>query len=690
MIEHRYNDRMKCLAGLACALALSLLAAACGGGNGDAECGNRTCDASETASSCPEDCGCGNNVINPGEDCDGPLLGGADCMSVTTRGGTLRCNADCTFDVTECTLANCGNGVAEEGESCDGADLGGGTCSGLGYAGGDLECSPACVYDTSTCCSDSCPSAGVAQCVNNTVRECAQSASGCLAWQVTDCSATSTVCDSSSGTAECVCIDRCSSAGDTRCEGANIETCADVGGCLDWKPTTSCGTGHVCAEAASGPVCALDASAEDCADPYPLSPGDNVVAWTALNADYLTTQPSCNSTTLDGPDLVMSYTAPDDGFVRFTLNKPASTRQVIVASTGTCGTIDPEVACISDYSPTTLSTEIGVKMGSTYYFYVRDTTSGSAPLDNPLLVTLDEQLCSTLAPAVTTVSPANGLSIPDDTPILTADFDYPIDATAGVIQLTGDMGTNLSFDLSMGPGEVAIINGGKTLVIDPGIVFPIGETVTVTWTGLNDATCGKPVAAPTWAFTLSGPPYSITTGTTVYADACVGGTQQTLTGSTDEGRTSPINLPAGFQFFTQPETQVVASTNGWLSVDTSVTSADFSNDPMPNSSTPNGLIAPYWNDLTNITICTKTVGNTLIVQWNGVTYPSSTGVAVQFQAILDATDNSIEYVYGPGHVADGISTTIGVEDQTGTYAVQVEYDTAGSVTPNTSTKLTPN
>ncbi|HEU4615655.1 MAG TPA: hypothetical protein VFS15_26350, partial [Kofleriaceae bacterium] len=595
MIEHRYNDLTKGLAGVACAFALSLVLAACGGGRDSGECGNRVCDSSESATSCPEDCGCGNNVINPGEDCDGPLLGDANCMTATGRGGTLRCNADCTFDVAQCTLASCGNGVAEEGESCDGADLGGGTCGELGYAGGDLACSPACVYDTSTCCSDTCPSAGLAQCVNNTVRECTQSASGCLAWQVTDCGATSTVCDSSSGTAQCVCVDRCATAGDTRCEGANVETCMDVGGCLDWQPSLACGTGHVCAEAASGPTCALNVSAEDCSDPYPLAPGENVVAWTALNADYLVAQPSCLSTLydLEGPDLVLSYTAPEDGFVHVAFGKPANARQVIVASTAACGTADQELACLADYAPTSLSTDLAVTMGTTYYFYVRDTDSGTAPLDHPLLVTLDEALCSSLTPSVTFMSPGDSLTIPDDTPLLTAEFDVPVDPTAGVVKITGDMGTNLSYDLAMGPGEVAILNDGKTMMIDPGIVFPIGETLTVTWTGLNDATCGKPIAPPTWAFTLSGPPYSVTAGTTAFVDACVGGTVQTLNGSADEGRTNPINLPAGFKFFAQPAPQVVASTNGWLSVDTSVTSADFTNDPMPDNATPNGLIAPY-------------------------------------------------------------------------------------------------
>src|SRR5262249_19233123 len=161
----------------------------------------------------------------------------ATCMEAVHRGGTLRCNADCTFDVSGCTLASCGNGVAEAGEACDGADLGTGSCTSIGYAGGAIACSADCTYDLSACCSDSCAGAGTSSCIGDTLRECVASASGCLAWQVTDCAAHNDVCDDSSATALCTCIDRCAAVGDKRCEGATIETCAEVAGCLDWTLT---------------------------------------------------------------------------------------------------------------------------------------------------------------------------------------------------------------------------------------------------------------------------------------------------------------------------------------------------------------------------------------------------------------------------------------------------------------------
>jgi hypothetical protein len=454
------------------------------------------------------DCGCGNGVIDDGEVCDGADLGGATCQATVGAGGTLACTSSCTLDTTGCTLGGCGDGVIDDGEVCDGADIGGRTCESIGYSAGDIACTADCTFDVAGCCTDTCPADGSTMCVGDFLRTCAVDAAGCLAYQITDCAANGDICDDSLATAACACIDRCAAADDQRCEGAAIETCTLGGdGCLDWEPTLDCATsGEICAVAPSGPTCAADASAEDCTAPSPLVDGENVIAWTALNADYMTSQPSCNTTTLDGPDIVLSYTAPEDGFVSFQMAKPASARQVIVVSSGTCGTIEPELACVVDFTPTVIGGELTVTSGTTYYFYVRDTTSGTAPLDNPLIVTVDEILCSSLVPAATTLSPANAASVPDLTPLLSAQFDYPIDPSAGVITISGNISTDLSFDLATGPPQVSLIDAGKTLVIDPGIVFPVGETVTVSWSGLVDATCGLAIAPPPWTFAVTGPP----------------------------------------------------------------------------------------------------------------------------------------------------------------------------------------
>lgn len=48
---------------------------------------------------------------------------------------------------------SCGNGVAEGTEQCDGSDLAGATCVSRGFTGGTLSCNANCTFNTSSCTS---------------------------------------------------------------------------------------------------------------------------------------------------------------------------------------------------------------------------------------------------------------------------------------------------------------------------------------------------------------------------------------------------------------------------------------------------------------------------------------------------------------------------------------------------------
>lgn len=143
---------------------------------------------------------CGNGALDPGEQCDGIMLGGATCRSLSYDDGQLGCTDKCGFDESRCVLYSCGNGVIEgveqcddgnptgadgcsatcqvepgwrctglpsscerlcgngaidAGEQCDGVDLGGATCASLGFVGGTLLCAQ-CSYDTSACIAPAC------------------------------------------------------------------------------------------------------------------------------------------------------------------------------------------------------------------------------------------------------------------------------------------------------------------------------------------------------------------------------------------------------------------------------------------------------------------------------------------------------------------------------------------------------
>src|SRR5690606_36566828 len=76
-----------------------------------------------------------------------------------------------------------------------------------------------------------------------------------------------------------------------------------------------------------------------------------------------------------------------------------------------------------------------------------------------------------------------------------------------VVNVTGDMGTDLSYDLSLNPPEVSFSNGGTKMTITPG-QLPAGESITVDWSGLEDTICGNAIPTVPWSFDILTPPCS--------------------------------------------------------------------------------------------------------------------------------------------------------------------------------------
>ncbi len=106
-------------------------------------------DNGQVDGSCVDSRLCGNAVINPGEQCDGSDVGGADCTSQGFDGGTLSCSDSCRLDTSACYL--CGDGSVDFGEECDGGNLADTTCGDFGFAQGQLGCDDQCHFDTSDC-----------------------------------------------------------------------------------------------------------------------------------------------------------------------------------------------------------------------------------------------------------------------------------------------------------------------------------------------------------------------------------------------------------------------------------------------------------------------------------------------------------------------------------------------------------
>jgi cysteine-rich repeat protein len=91
--------------------------AQCGLGNGFSDDGGLTCFCNDPTCS-PSFCG--NSIIEFPEVCDGTDLAGETCTTLGFDGGTPACNLDClTFDTSACVTFACGNNVLDPEEQCD-------------------------------------------------------------------------------------------------------------------------------------------------------------------------------------------------------------------------------------------------------------------------------------------------------------------------------------------------------------------------------------------------------------------------------------------------------------------------------------------------------------------------------------------------------------------------------------------
>jgi len=373
-----------------------------------ASCTDGVRNGDETGTDCGGDCPlcpggepCTSNDECLSDRCRGGMCEGSSCEDGRQNGdetdvdcggdtcpacaGELRCldRDDCLSGICAgglCTTPSCNDRRQNQDETS--VDCGGSTCpacrDGL-----------ACMLDMD-CENNRCLDGGCVSCVDR-VRNDQETG--------TDCGGP--LCDPCGDGQTCLVDGDCLNGA---CVGSLCVSCMD--GELNRDETdVDCGGTH-CAGCLVGQTCFVDGdcASNDCdagicrgrgdtcapGDIITLTPGTQTINWVASGNDYLSGGVSCTGTSVDGPDVVMEYTATVDGFLSWEMTKPASTRYAVVVSDAPCGTTTPEVQCVSDFSPTVLRGQFPVTTGTTYTFYVIDTTSGTMPLVNPFDFTVTE------------------------------------------------------------------------------------------------------------------------------------------------------------------------------------------------------------------------------------------------------------------------------------------------------------
>lgn len=221
---------------------------------------------------------------------------------------------------------------------------------------------------------------------------------------------------------------------------------------------------------------------------------------------------------------------------------------------------------------------------------------------------------------------------------------------------------------------------------------------TTAWTAFLVTANPAPLTAQPYDVSVAiGTPvtYAESLSSTAYANICgtPGAANLTFTAdgtgngpADDEGLSGPVAPPGGFELYGVLAPTLRVSTNGWLTFGTP-TNAAYANTSLPDPAAPNGVVAPYWDDLAGVTACRKLTGTRLTIQWDGVLYNTST--EVHFQAILDAATSTIEFVYATNQAGLGDSATIGVEDQAGAHATLHSFDTPNAIAAGEARLFTP-
>jgi subtilisin family serine protease len=171
--------------------------------------------------------------------------------------------------------------------------------------------------------------------------------------------------------------------------------------------------------------------------------------------------------------------------------------------------------------------------------------------------------------------------------------------------------------------------------------------------------------------------YSCQVTTPGYVEA---GTVLPLVG--DDASTT-VTLPFQFTFYGQTYGTAHVSTNGSLNFLTP--NATFFNSPIPSTGGPNAAIYPYWDDLyvdSSASVRSQLFGSapsrTFVIEWRNVAFFGDFSRRVDFEVILHE-NGRVQTEYRNIDNDDrekGNSATIGIENESGTVALQYSFNEA--------------
>ena len=227
-------------------------------------------------------------------------------------------------------------------------------------------------------------------------------------------------------------------------------------------------------------------------------------------------------------------------------------------------------------------------------------------------------------------------------------------------------GDSLTYTIIQNPSQGRLSGTAPNLTYTPNSNYHGPDTITFK---ANDGTVDSNPATVTISVTQQRD-YRFTMTNFNWQDISSTGTALSLS----DDSSSQVNLLFSFPFYGQTKNTIKISSNGYLSFGNNATS--YSNTAIPNSSAPNDLIAPFWDDLNpssggTVYYYNDTANNRFIVQYDSV-FRYGTSTPETFQIILTPNGKILfQYQNLQGTLN---SATVGIENATGTAGLQIAYN----------------
>ncbi len=160
----------------------------------------------------------------------------------------------------------------------------------------------------------------------------------------------------------------------------------------------------------------------------------------------------------------------------------------------------------------------------------------------------------------------------------------------------------------------------------------------------------------------------------------------------DDAVSPNLPLPFTVSLYGNHLQRYAVSSNGFMALlanSTETINPTINNAQLPSVTAPNGMLAPFWDDLNRMTVRVLTGGlapsaQVFVVDWSGGIWTSQANTSeVHFQVQFSQATGAMEFIYcdaSPGNLLDGISriggsgATIGVENLTGTDGFMMRFN----------------